>query len=140
MTSSRLPIIVGTTLIVLTSAFIGTAQPARSPMPPVMPTNPSDGIASTAPNAPSPLPSNVATPSPLFANKAYFYRGEDNDPKRHPVPPEVQSGFKRDNHIYCIDWYRMLRSSRRNDWAYYVTTCQCYPEFILRSFGKGEGS
>ena len=87
--------------------------------------------------APSPVPSNVATPSPLFANKAYFYRGEDNDPKKHPVPPEVQLGFKRDNTIYCLDWYRMPRTSRRNDWTYYVTTCQCYPEYIVRSI-KGK--
>jgi len=94
---------------------------------------------SSTPFSPNPLPSNVATPSPLFANKAYFYRGEDNDPSKHPVPLEVQSGFKRDNHIYCIDWYRMLRTSHRNDWSYYVTTCQCYPEFILRSI-KGQTS
>jgi hypothetical protein len=80
-----------------------------------------------------PLPSSVATPSALFSDKAYFYRGEPNDPKRHPIPPEVQIGLRRDEQIYCIDWSRLLRTSHANDWVYYVTTCQCYPSVILRT-------
>lgn len=85
---------------------------------------------------PYPLPSNVATPSALFANKAYFYRGEENDPKIHPIPPEVQSGFKRDNHIYCLDWSRKLRTTHADVWSYFVTTCQCYPQAIFEVISK----
>lgn len=88
---------------------------------------------------PSPFPSNVATASPLFANHAYFYRGEENDPKAHPIPPEVQMGFKRER-IYCLDWSRMPRAAQHKGWSYFVTTCSCYPQFIYDTIHRSSPS
>lgn|GEM_PF-7131007 len=116
-----------------------TAQPVKTPAPSI---SPSTGqipapVGPTRYN-PMPLPSNVATPSALFANAAYFYRGEPNDPKVHPIPPEVQTGFKRDNRIYCLDWSRKLRTTEADTWSYFITTCQCYPEFIFEVLPKAK--
>ena len=118
---------------VLTCALAAVAQPTQTPTPPVSPAPARPTIYN-----PYPLPSNFATPSALFANKAYFYRGEENDPKVHPIPPEVQSGFKHDNRIYCLDWSRKLRTTHADVWSYFVTTCQCYPEAIFEVLPKAK--
>ena len=78
-----------------------------------------------------PLPASVATPSPLFADKSYFYRGEENDPKKHPIPPEVDIGIRRDPRMWCLDWSRLRRTSHDDTWEYFVTTCQCLPSFAF---------
>jgi hypothetical protein len=115
-------VFVGFVALTLPAAAIALAQPAPS----AAPTQPH---AALSPFVPSPLPSNIATSSPLFANKAYFYRGEENDPKAHPIPPEVQIGFKRER-VYCMDWSRKLRTTEADVWSYFVTTCSCYPQVI----------
>ena len=122
MSAARSLVLIGLIALTLPAAVIALSQPAPTAaleQPRIAP----------SPFVPSPFPSNVATASPLFANKAYFYRGEENDPTVHPIPPEVQIGFKRER-IYCLDWSRMLRTSHNNDWSYFVTTCSCYPQFI----------
>jgi hypothetical protein len=91
-------------MLIACALAAATAQPANTPAA-----------------SPSSLPSNVATPSALFSNRAYFYRGEPSDPKVHPIPAEVQSGFKRDNRIYCLDWSRKLRAKHADVWSYFVT-------------------
>jgi hypothetical protein len=126
MRSARSFVLTGLVGLTLWATVIAFAQPAQTVAPGPAPTQSHDA---PAPFVPSPFPSNIATPSPLFANKAYFYRGEENDPKAHPVPPEVQSGFKRER-IYCMDWSRALRTSHPNDWSYFATTCSCYPQVI----------
>jgi hypothetical protein len=106
--------------LIASAAYVGglraaTAQQTQSPA-----------------GTPMPLPSSVATSSPLFADRSYVYRGVPNDPHEHPVPPEYQSGPRRDEHIYCIDWSREPRTSREQ-WTYYITTCQCYPSAVFKS-------
>jgi hypothetical protein len=117
MRASRSFIVIGLVALTLPVAVVAFAQPAPTAAP------------RAASSQPTPFPSNIATPSPLFANKAYFYRGEENDPKAHPIPPEVQSGFKRER-IYCLDWSRKLRTTQADIWSYFATTCSCYPQVI----------
>ena len=50
---------------------------------------------------PAPTPIGVQTEAPLFDNAHFFYQGEDNNPKKHPVPPEYQSG-RNQTGIYAV--------------------------------------
>ena len=67
-----------------------------------------------------------------FADKRYYYRASDNDPTRHPVPVEYQTGSER-AHIWCYDWYRLPREGG-NDWSYFITTCECFSSETLKHF------
>jgi len=81
----------------------------------------------------SPSASPVVNNPPIFDDSRFYYRGDDNDPAVHPVPPEVQTGPKRDWHIRCIDWYRLPRSGA-GQWKYFVTTCECWSSATLEHF------
>lgn len=81
---------------------------------------------------PSPTPIPAQTEAPLFDNAHFFYQGEDNNPKKHPVPPEYQSGPKRDWHIRCLDWYRLPKNGKSASWRYDKTTCECWSSATLR--------
>ncbi len=90
---------------------------------------------SRAPALPSLLPANGDA---LFDNGHYFYQGEGNNPRLHPVPPEYQSGPRRDWHIHCLDWYRYPRTGRKSKWAYDKTTCECWSN-VGAARGRDEG-
>jgi hypothetical protein len=109
----------------LLAAMPGGAQPRA--VVSLAPTSSPTTAASTTPD-PYSLDAN-----PLFGSDAYYYRGDDNNPKLHPIPPEMQTGPPRDWHIRCIDWSRMLRKGKPV-WHYFVTTCECWSSAQLRYF------
>jgi hypothetical protein len=76
-----------------------------------------------------PVPSQ--TPSPLIDTRHYWYQGRDNDPRKHPVPPEYQTGPPTPWHIRCTDWYRSP-VGRTLRWTYYVTTCESWNPSTIR--------
>jgi len=93
--------------------------------------------AQMAPPVASPTPYPMATENPNYFNSdKYYYSADDNDPKLHPVPPEVQTGPHRDWHIRCLDWSRLPRSFKgkpsKRDWQYFVTTCECWSSMTLK--------
>jgi len=93
--------------------------------------------------ASTPSPHSTVTPFPMatenpnyFNSDKYFYSAEDNDPRKHPVPPEVQFGPHRDWSIRCLDWYRLPRNfvgkAAKPDFKYFITTCECWSSATLK--------
>ena len=98
-------------------------------------------MISAAPSTPStdaPAIPNPATTAEQhtnpFADKRYYYRASDNDPTRHPVPVEYQTGSVP-AHIWCYDWYRLPRDGGK-DWSYFITTCECFSSETLKHFSS----
>jgi hypothetical protein len=86
----------------------------------------SAGVARSfeSPATPSPTPYPLASAPPMLADPRYFYIAALNDPKKHPVPMEVQTGPTRDIHMQCLDWSRARKPTAK--FEYFLTTCECW--------------
>jgi hypothetical protein len=74
---------------------------------------------------PSPTPYPLATQPASLTDSRYFYIASPNDPHKHRVPEEVQTGPSRDMHIQCLDWSRAPRTGG-GPFRYFLTTCECW--------------